>query len=49
MPADAPAAPRAGVPPADPDDLPLPRLSAAVLIALLFEIGLFTLLGWACA
>jgi hypothetical protein len=30
------------------DDLPLPRLSAAVLLALLFEIGLLSLLGWAC-
>ena len=35
--------------PAPDDDLPLPRLSAAVLLALLAEIGLLSLLGWACA
>ena len=35
--------------PAAADDLPLPRLSAAVLLALLLEIGLLSLLGWACA
>ena len=60
MPADVPRAPglrAAGTtgegaherPPVAPDDVPLPRLSAAVLLALLGEIGLLSLLGWACA
>jgi hypothetical protein len=37
---------------ADPRDAPdagLRRLSAAVLLALAAEIGLLTLLGWACS
>lgn len=35
--------------PTDRDSAPLPRHSAAVLLALLAEIGLLSLLGWACA